>query len=163
VKLISQQLKLKVTEKSEGKRVRIPGLREFTAVDDSEASDAGSPHFEVDTGAEAPTAASGGVGMASMEHIDVKEVEEEDADVHFKRKQEGGSRRKRVVKKPHRYVPTVITEGELSTAPPPPASLVIKLSAPRQTTSKAAPDPGKISSVLIIYFLCVPYSSLFTS
>ena len=37
VKLISQQLKRKVTEKSEGKRVRVPGLREFIAVDDSEA------------------------------------------------------------------------------------------------------------------------------
>ena len=34
--------------------------------------------------------------------------------------------------------------------PPPPAPLVIRLSAPRQTTSKAAPDPGKTSSVLII-------------
>ena len=55
-------MKLKVTEKSEGKRVCIPGLGEFIAVDDSEASDAGSPRFEGDTGAEAPAAASGGVG-----------------------------------------------------------------------------------------------------
>ena len=31
-----------------------------------------------------------------MEHVDVEEVEEEDPNVHFKRKQEGGSRRKRV-------------------------------------------------------------------
>ena len=45
VKMISQRLKRKV--KSEGKRVRVPGLREFIAVDDSEASDAGSPCFEV--------------------------------------------------------------------------------------------------------------------
>ena len=81
VKLISQRLKRKVTEKSEGKRVRVPGLGEFIAVDDSEALDAGSPRFEADTGAEAPTAASGGVGTAPMEHVD---VEEEDADVHFK-------------------------------------------------------------------------------
>ena len=39
VKLISQRLKRKVNEKSEGKRVRIPGLGEFITVDDSEASD----------------------------------------------------------------------------------------------------------------------------
>ena len=64
VKLISQQLKQKVTEKSEGKRVRVPGLREFIAIDDSEASDVGSLHFEADTCAEAPAAASGGVGTA---------------------------------------------------------------------------------------------------
>ena len=67
------------------------------------------------------------------------------------------------MKKPHRYAPTVVAEGELSAAPPPPpAPLVIKLSAPRPITGKAAPDPGKISSALVIYFLCVPYSSLFT-
>ena len=92
----------------------------------------------------------------------MEEVEEEDPDVHFKRKREGGSRRKRVVKKPRRYAPTVIAEGELSAVPPPPAPLVIKLSAARQTAGKAAPDAGKINSVLVIYFLCVPYSSLFT-
>ena len=40
VKLISQWLKRKVTEKSKGKRVRVPGLGEFIAVDDSETSDA---------------------------------------------------------------------------------------------------------------------------
>ena len=66
------------------------------------------------------------------------------------------------MKKPRRYAPTVIAEGESSTVPPPPAPLIIRLSAPRQTTGKAAPDPGKTSSVLVIYFLCVPYSSLFT-
>ena len=43
VKLISQRLKQKVTERSEGKRVRVPGLREFVDVYDSKASDAGSP------------------------------------------------------------------------------------------------------------------------
>ena len=66
------------------------------------------------------------------------------------------------MKKSRRYAPTVIAEGELSAAPPLPAPLVIKLLAPRQVTGKAAPDLGKISSVLVIYFLCVPYGSLFT-
>ena len=47
-----------------------------------------------------------------MEDVEVEEVEEEDPDVHFKRKRKGGSRRKRVVKKPRRYTPTVIAEGE---------------------------------------------------
>ena len=97
-----------------------------------------------------------------MEHVDVEEVEEEDPDVHFKRKREGGSCRKRVVKKPRRYAPTIVAEGELSAAPPPPAPLATKLSVPEPTTGKAAPDPGKISFVLVIYFLCVPDSSLFT-
>ena len=41
MKLISQWLKRKVSEKNEGKRVRVPGLGEFIAVDDSEASDEG--------------------------------------------------------------------------------------------------------------------------
>ena len=85
-----------------------------------------------------------------MEHVDVKEVEEEDPDIHFKRKRESGSRRKRVVKKPHRYAPMVIAEGE-SSAVPPLAPLVIKLSAPRQTAGKAVPDPSKISSILAIH------------
>ena len=57
MKLISQWLKRKVTEKGEGKRVCVPGLGEFIAVDDSEASDAESPRFEVETGAETPAAA----------------------------------------------------------------------------------------------------------
>ena len=63
MKLISQRLKRKVTEKSEGKS---PGLREFIVVDDSEASDAESPRFEGDTGAEALAAASGGVGWLDL-------------------------------------------------------------------------------------------------
>ena len=54
------------------------------------------------------------------------------------------------MKKPRRYAPTVITEGESSAVPPPPAPLVLKLSARRQTADKAAPDPGMINSVLII-------------
>jgi len=62
VKLISQRLKQKVTERSKGKRVRVPGLGEFIVVNDSEVTGAGSPRFEGDIGAEAPAAASGGVG-----------------------------------------------------------------------------------------------------
>ena len=98
-----------------------------------------------------------------MEDVEMEDLEEEDPNVHFKRKRRGRSRRKRVVKKPRRYAPTIIAEGESSVVPFPPASLVIKLSAPKQTTGKAVPDPSKISSVLVIHFLCVPYSSLFTS
>ena len=55
------------------------------------------------------------------------------------------------MKKPRRYAPTVIAEGESSAVPAPPAPLVLKLSARRQTAGKAAPDPGMINSVLIIY------------
>ena len=101
------------------------------------------------------------MGTAPVEYVDVEEVEEEDPDVHFKRKREGGSRRKRVVKKPRRYAPTVVVEGEPSAAIPPPAPLATELSAPKPTTGKAAPDPGKISFVLTIHFLCVPDSLLF--
>ena len=79
-----------------------------------------------------------------MEDVAVEEVEEEDRDVHFKRKRQGGSHRKRVVKKPHRYTPTIIAEGESATVPPP-ASLVIKLSAQKQTTDKVVPGLGKTS------------------
>jgi len=61
-----------------------PRHRGIHCFDDSEASDAGSPHFEVKTGAEAPTSASGVVGTALVEHADVEKVEEEDPDVHFK-------------------------------------------------------------------------------
>ena len=50
----------------------------------SEASDAGNPRFEGDTSAEAPTAASGGIGTVPMEDVAVEELEEEDPDVHFK-------------------------------------------------------------------------------
>ena len=82
-----------------------------------------------------------------MEHVDVEEVAEEDPDVHFKQKREGGSCRKKVVKRPRRYTPTVIAEGESTAMPPPPVPLVIKLSALRQTVDKAAPDLSKISSI----------------
>jgi len=145
VKLISQQLKQKVTEKGKGKRVRVPGLPEFVATADSEASDAESPRFEGVTGAEAPADVPGGVGMAPMEDVEVEEVEEEDPNVHFKWKLQGGSRRKRVEKKCHRYTPTVIAEGESAAVPPPPAPLVIKLSAQKQTTDKAVLGLGKTS------------------
>ena len=86
----------------------MPGLREFVATADSKASDAESPCFEGDTGAEAQPDAPGGIGTAPMEEVKVEEVEEEDPDVHFKRKRQGGSRRKRVVKKSRRYTPTII-------------------------------------------------------
>ena len=84
-----------------------------------------------------------------MEDVEVEEVEEEDPDVHFKRKRQGGSRRKRVVKKPRRYTPAVIAEGESAAVPLPPAPLVIRLSAQKQTIDKAFPDLGKISFTLV--------------
>ena len=64
VKLISQRLKQKVTEKDEGKRVCMPGLPEFVATADSEASNAESPRFAGDAGAEVPPDAPGRVGTA---------------------------------------------------------------------------------------------------
>ena len=123
----------------------MPGLGEFEATADSEASDAESPRFEGDAGAEAPPDAPGGVGTAPIEDVEVKEVEEEDFDVHFKRKRQGGSHRMRVVKKPRCYTPTIIAEGESAAVPPPPAPLVIRLSAQKQTTDTAVPGLGKIS------------------
>ena len=147
MKWISKQLKQKVTEKGEGQRVRELGLPEFVATADSEASDAESPRFEGVAGAEVPTDAPSGVGTTPMEEVEVEEVEE-DHDVHFKRKRQGGSRRKRVVKKPRRYTPTVITEGE-SAAVLPPVQLVIKLSTQKQTTDKAIPGLGKINSIFV--------------
>jgi len=83
-----------------------------------------------------------------VEHVNVEEVEEEDPNVNFKRKREGRSRRKRVVKKPRRYAPTIITEDESSVVPSPPVLLVIKPSAPKQTIGKVVPDPSKISPFL---------------
>ena len=64
----------------------------------------GSPRFEGVAGAEVPADVPGGVGTTPKEDVEVEEVEE-DSDVHFKRKRQSGSRRKRVVKKPHRYTP----------------------------------------------------------
>ena len=66
----------------------MPGLGEFVATVDSEASDAESPHFEGNTSVEAPPDAPGGVGTAPIEDVEVEEVEEEDPDVHFKRKRQ---------------------------------------------------------------------------
>ena len=161
VKLISQRLKRKVTEKGKGKRVRVPGLPEFVATADSEAFDAKSPHFEGVAGAEIPPNAPGGVGTAPMEDVEVEEVEEEDPDVHFKRKRQGVSRRKRVVKKPRHYTPTVIAEGESAAVPPPPTLLVIKLLAQKQTTDKAIPSLGKTSFTHFLFdmYLYILYSS----
>ena len=163
VRLISQRLKRKVFEKREGKRVRVPGIEEFVAVDDSEASDAESPRFEAGTGAETPAAGSGVMGTAPTEHAGVEEVREEEPDVHFKRKRADGSRRKQLVKKPRRQAPTIVVEGEPSTTFPPAAPLVVNLSITEPITSEFAPDLGKISSVLAIYLLCVPNSLLFAS
>ena len=72
----------------------MPGLREFETTADSAASDAESPRFEGNASAEAPPDAPGGVGITPMEDVEVEEVEEEDPDVHFKRKRQGGSRRR---------------------------------------------------------------------
>jgi len=108
VKLISQRLKQKVTDKGEGKRVRVPGLPEFVATADSEASDVKSSHFEGDAGAEVPPDVLGGVDTTPMEDVEVEEVEEEDPNVYFKRKRHGGSRRKRVVKKPLATLPPLL-------------------------------------------------------
>ena len=99
---------------------------------------------------------------APVEHADVEEVEEEDPDVHLKRKREGGSRKKQLAKKPRRHTPTVVAEGEPSATLPPSASLVAEPSVSEPTTGEATPDLGKISFVLVIYFLCVPNSSLFS-
>ena len=92
-----------------------------------------------------------------MEDVEVEEVEEEDPDVHFKRKWQGGSRGKRVVKKPYRYTPTVIVEGESAAVPPPPAPLIIKLSAQKQMTDKVVPGLSKTS--FIQFFLTCTCSS----
>jgi len=79
-------LKQKVTAKEEGKRVRVPGISEFIATADSEASNAKSPHFEDVTGAKVPKDAPGGEGTTLMEEVEVEEEEEEDPNVHFKQK-----------------------------------------------------------------------------
>ena len=111
----------------------MPGIPEFIATADSEASDAESPRFEDIAGAEVPRDAPGGVGTTSMEEV---EVEEEDPDVYFKWKRKGEPRRKRVVKKPYRHTP-VIAESESVAVTPPLAPLVIKLSAKKKATKKS--------------------------
>ena len=67
----------------------MPGIPEFIAIADSEASDTESPRFEDVVGAEVPRDILGGVGTAPMEEVEVEEEEEEDPDVHVKRKRKG--------------------------------------------------------------------------
>jgi len=124
----------------------VPDLPEFIGTVDSEASVAKSPRFEDVTGAGVLTDAPGGVGTALMEEV---KVEEEDPDVHFKRKRQGVSRRKRVVKKPRRHTPTAIAESKSATVAPPLALLVIKLSTKKQATDKVIPGLGKTSSIFV--------------
>ena len=53
------------------------------------------------------------------------------------------------MKKPRRYTPTIIAQGESAAVPPPPAPLVIiRLSAQKQTIDKVVPDLGKINFIL---------------
>ena len=127
-------MRQKASEKKEGKRVRVPGIEEFIAIDDSEASDAGSPCFEAGARADAREADSGVAGTAPPQHVE--EVEEEDSDVHFKRKRGSGSRRKSSAKKPRCQAPTIVVEGELSAAPRPAATLGAELSVAEPTTGK---------------------------
>ena len=100
-------MKQKVTMKGEDKRVWMPGISEFIAITESESSDAENPLFEDIAGAEVPRDAPGGVGTTLTEKVEVKVKEEEveDPNVHFKRKQKGRHRRKRVVKKSRRQLP----------------------------------------------------------
>ena len=57
-------------------------------MDGSEASDAESPRFEVETGAGASAAGSGVMGTIPPRHVE--EVGEEGSDVPLKRKRTGG-------------------------------------------------------------------------
>jgi len=61
----------------------VPGIPEFIAATDSEASDAESPHFEDVAGVEVPHDVPGGIGMTPMEEVEMEEEEEEDPDVLF--------------------------------------------------------------------------------
>ena len=51
----------------------MPGIPEFIATTDSEASDAESPRFEDIVSAGIPQDAPGGIGMAPMEEVKVEE------------------------------------------------------------------------------------------
>jgi len=159
VKLISHRIKRKASERKEGKRVRVPGIEEFIAVDDSEASDAGSPCFEAGMGADTRGADthgtdSGVVGTAPPQCVE--EVEEEDSDVHFKRKRGSGSRRKSLAKKPRRQAPTIVVEGAPSAAFHPAAPLGAE-------PSVAEPTTGKIDPTCVIRLWCIPNNPLFAS
>ena len=159
VKLISQRLRQKASDKREGKRVHTPGIEEFVAVEDSEASDVESPRFEVGAGAETPATGSGVMGTVPPRHVG--EMEEEDSDVPLKRKRTSGSCRKQLVKKPRRQAPTVIVEGAPSVTVPPLAQLVVEPSVAEPAIGEVAPDLGKISFVPVIHLLCVLDSSSF--
>ena len=76
------------------------------------------------------------MGTAPPQHVE--EVEEEDSDVHFKRKRGSGSRRKSSAKRPRRQTPTIVVEGELFAAPHPAASLGVEPSVAEPTTGKIA-------------------------
>jgi len=145
-------MKQKVTAKREGKRVRVPDIPEFIAAADSETSDAKRLRFEDVAGVEVSQDVPSRIGTTPMEEVEVEEEEEEDPDVHFKRKRKGEPRRKRVVKKPRRHT-LVIAESESVAVVSPPTPLVIKLSAQKKATEKAAPGLGKISSHLQDFFL----------
>ena len=69
----------------------------------------------------------------------MEEVEEEDSDVHFKRKRGSGSRRKSSAKRPRRHAPTIVVEGEPSTALPSAAPLVAEPSVAEPVTGKIGP------------------------
>ena len=137
------------------------GLEEFIAVDDSEASDAGSPRFEAGMGADTHAAGSGVVGTSSPQRVE--EVEEEDSDVHFKRKRGSGSCRKSLAKKPRRQAPTIVVEDRPSTKIPPAAPLAAEPSVAGPTSGGFAPGLGKINPVHIIRLWCIPNNSLFAS
>jgi len=62
----------------------VPGLPEFIATADSEVLDVESPRFEGVADDEVPADVHGWVGTASMEDVEVEEVEEEDPNVYFK-------------------------------------------------------------------------------
>ena len=99
--------------------------------------------------------------MGTVPPRHVEEAEEEGPDIPLKRKRTGGSRRKQLVKKPRRQAPTVVVEGEPSAALPPLVPLIVEPSVAEPATGEVAPDLGRINSVLVIYLICVPDSSLF--
>jgi len=58
--------------------------------------------------------------------VKVEEKEEEDPDVHFKRKRKGGPHRKRVVKKFRRHTPAIVESESAVVAPPSVPRLIFK-------------------------------------
>ena len=116
----------------------MPGLSEFVAKIDSEASDTKSPHFEDVAGAKVLWDTLSGVGTTPMEKVEMEEEEEENLDVYFKRMRKGKPRKKKVMKKPRCHTP-VTAESESVAIVSPPASLVIKLSMQKKAPEKAVP------------------------